>query len=599
MTTPLRRKLLLSMVIPALLLGMLGAMGIFSLRHLEQAAGRILADNYRSIQESRRMTRSLRLLEAPVDDGAGTANGDGRDAAGRELEEALRRCEANVTETGEVEILRRIRTSWEQLRFALKARGAAGLDPQKSRDLQAMHTDIEELVSLNERAMIAYEQESRRVARGMLGAVSVAALAAFVALALFALLSAHRISRPVTEVADRLHQALNPTSLNKPSTTASAVDEIGRLREELDALLLRLAHYEDEQARKLSHLEGRLAFVMNKVLEGLVLTDAEHHILAANRVGRTLLGMATGVGQRLEELEPREDVRKLLVPLMEGTFQPERDLGEVRFEIDNSDRIFRPRVLTVPASGGEVEGYLILFWDVTEQRRFEESRRRFISMLSHQLKTPMTSLTMSVNLIREKLKDAAPAQVELLSIATENCNSLSALVSDLIEAAREITPDLALKPHRMDLARLLRSALRPLVPQAEDKGVTLVVPKEEPAILASVDPVKFPWVVTNIAGNALRYTDRGGRIEVAVSSDKEQVEVIIEDTGNGIARENIERIFQPYVSLDREPQSGTHGLGLAIAKEIVEAHGGTIEASSEQGRGTRFVIRLPAQGSRS
>jgi signal transduction histidine kinase len=220
-------------------------------------------------------------------------------------------------------------------------------------------------------------------------------------------------------------------------------------------------------------------------------------------------------------------------------------------------------------------------------------------MLSHQLKTPMTSLTMSVNLIREKLKDAAPAQVELLSIARENCNSLSALVSDLIEAAREITPDLALKPLRMDLARLLRSALRPLVPQAEDKGVELVVPADAPAVLAYVDPVKFPWVVANIAGNALRYTDRGGRIAVEVSVSSGQVQVSVEDTGAGIARENIARIFQPYVSLDREPQPGTHGLGLAIAKEIVEAHGGAIEAWSEPGEGTRFHIRLPAEGSRS
>jgi len=591
---PLRRKLLLSMVIPALLLGMMGAIGLYSLQHLEQAAGRILADNYRSIQEARRMTRLLRMLESPVLDGPGATTGELRGAAGRELEDALLRCEGNITEIGEVEILRRIRASWEQLRPGLEANGVADLDLQRSQALQAMHADIEELVSVNERAMIASERETRRVARGMLGAVTVSALAAFAALALFALVSAYRISRPVTEVADRLHQALNPTSQEKPAAADRTVDEIARLREELDALLQRLTRYEDEQARKLSNLQGRLAFVMNKVLEGLVLMDADHRILAANRVGRTILGMPAGEGQRVEELSPRDDVRKLLVPVMDGTFQPERDLGEVCFEVDGSERIFRPRVLTVSASGGSVEGYLILFWDVTEQRRFEESRRRFISMLSHQLKTPMTSLTMSVNLIREKLRDAAPAQAELLSIATENCNSLSALVSDLIEAAREITPDLALKPRRMDVVRLLRSALRPLVPQAEDKGVELLVPAEEPAVLASVDPVKFPWVVTNIAGNALRYTARGGRIEVAVSSIEGWVEVSVKDTGTGIARENLERIFQPYVSLDLEPRPGTHGLGLAIAKEIVEAHGGVIEASSEQGRGTRFLIRLPA-----
>ena len=88
----------------------------------------------------------------------------------------------------------------------------------------------------------------------------------------------NRISRPVTEVADRLHQALNPTSQEKPIAAPKTVDEIARLREELEALLERLARYEDEQARKLSHLQGRLAFVMNKVLEGLVLMDGDHRL---------------------------------------------------------------------------------------------------------------------------------------------------------------------------------------------------------------------------------------------------------------------------------------------------------------------------------
>jgi len=579
------------MVIPALLLGMIAAIGLYSLRHLERAAGRILADNYRSIQEARRMTRSLRLLESAAGEGAGTTGGE-REAAGRTIEEALRQAEANVTEIGEADVLRRIRAGWEQLRPQLEVvgHGEAGT----SRAVQSIHADIEELVSLNERAMIASERETRRVARGMLGAVTISALAAFGALALFALISAYRIARPVTEVADRLHQALNPTSQESPAAASRTVDEIARLREELDALLLRLARYEDEQARKLTHLQGRLAFVMNEVLEGLVLMDGDRRILAANRVGRILLGMPAGEGHRVQELRPREDVRRLLLPVMEGTVQSERDLGEVRFEIDERDRVFRPRVLTVPKTGGGVEGYLILFWDVTEQRRFEESRRRFISMLSHQLKTPMTSLTMSVNLIREQLRDPTPAESELLSIATENCASLSALVSDLIDASREIAPDLALEPRMMDVARLLRSALRPLVKQAEDKGVEMIVPGEGPSVVASVDPIKFPWVVTNIAGNALRYTGRGGRIEVAVSSSGSRVEVSVKDTGTGIAPENLERIFQPYVSLDRELQPGTHGLGLAIAKEIVEAHGGAIEASSELGRGTTFLIRLPA-----
>lgn len=568
----LRRKLLLSMVIPAALLAMLGAIGIASLVHLEQAAGQILADNYQSIQQIRRMTRALRALDAPA----------GRAAARDAFADALSRCERNVTEPGEAALLERIRARWA-------ADGAAS---------PALHADLDALLALNEAGMLERAQASERTGRLMIGAVSVAAGLAFVALALFALASARRIAGPVTEVADRLHHALNPASPGQ--APGGAVDEIARLRKELDALLDRLAAFEDAQAQKLSHLEGRLAFVINEVLEGLVLLDADHHVLAANRVGRAVLGMgADDQGVRLGDLTPRDDVRALLAPLLAGEVRPDRDLGEFRFALDDAERSFRPRVLPVPASAGGVEGYLLLFWDVTEQRRFEASRRRFISMLSHQLKTPMTALAMSVNLIRERLQGVDDAQRELLDIATENCSSLSALVGDLIEAARGVTPDLALSPRRIDLARLLASTLRPLVRQAEDQQVALDLPGPGAALRATVDPVKFPWVVTNIVGNALRYTPPGGRVRLTLVRDGDALEVRIADTGRGIAAADLARIFQPWVSIDEAPAAGTHGLGLAIAREVVEAHGGTLTAESTLGEGTCFIIRLPADGARA
>lgn len=594
---PLRRKLLLAMLIPAILLGMVGGIGFYSLRHLEQAAGRILADNYRSIQETRRMERALRYLAACEEE---VETNDHRAKPPAEFathfEHALHRCESNITESGESAVLGRIRSRWNHVSSDLVRRDDLSAEGQTAcgRQVEDLYQDLEELISLNEQAMIEYEQETRRVARVMLGAVAGTALAAMIALTFFALFSAGRIARPVTEVADRLHVALNLGDGSEKTDRRTNLDEIGRLRQELDALLKRLTRYEDEQNRKLSHLQGRLAFVMDEVLEGLVLLDDQHRIMAMNRVSRMVLGPKSKEGVKLDALELRDDVRRVLTPLLAIEFQAERDLGELSYEVDGEERIYRPRVLTVTAGDGSVEGYLLLFWDVTEQRRFEESRRRFISMLSHQLKTPMTSLSMSVNLLREKLKDVGPGKAELLSIATENCNSLSALVSDLIEAAREVTPDLALKTRRVDIVRLLRSALRPLVTQAEGKGIDLVLPVEKPRIHANVDPIKFPWVVTNIAGNALRYTDRGGRIEVSVIRVHDHIEVTVQDTGAGIPPEAIEQIFQPYVSLDEEPRPGTHGLGLAIAREIMEAHGGCIDADSEPGVGTRFFIKLPA-----
>ncbi len=576
----LQRKLLAAMVLPALLLVVVGTMGLVSLQRLEEASGRILADNYRSIQDTRIMERSLRRLE-PVLQGSRTGpQTAASEALASSFVQALGRCERNITEPGEERILARIRELWSVVG------AAAGPAP-----VDALHEAIEELVALNESAMIRYERETRRVAELLLVAVSATSLAALIALTVFAVISARRISRPVTAVADRLHAALNPVPGAEGSHQGG--DEITRLRAELDALLSRLERHDREQNRKLSHLQSRLAFVMNEVQEGLVLVDDERRILVLNRVAHHLLGGEAAEGRRLDDLSLPPDIRQVLATFLAGDVRLEQDLGEVRHGVVDQQRIYQPRVLTVTGRGGGVEGYLLLFWDVTEQRRFEDSRRRFIAMLSHQLKTPMTSLTMSINLLRERAEERDPRHAELLGIAVENCNNLASLVSDLIEAARDARPDLALVRREVDLVRLLDGALRPLIPQAEERQVTLTVSRGDAAVVGKVDPVKFPWVVTNIVGNALRYTPPGGEINVDITRHADHVTVTVRDSGRGIAPENLERIFQPYVSLEDDPAEGSHGLGLAIAREIVEAHGGTLRAESVVGRGTTFALRLP------
>lgn len=591
---PLRKKILLSMVVPAVLLLTVGVVGVASLAHLKQAAGRILSHNYHSIEEARNMEQVVRLLETIALD-ARAGDVARTDTLIARFDGSLSRCEANITETGEHSILERIRVVWEALKSQLPTEPPADATIASLRSAhefgRQLNEQIDALIALNKRAMFAYEQQTRHLADMTLWAVSGAAILAVAALAWFSLVSARRIAGPIVEVSSRLHRALNPDASERCRDT-EPIDEIYVLKEELEKLLQRLARHEDEQHKRLLHMESRLAFVINEVLEGLVLIDTDRKIIAVNRVAREILGLGEGQAKRLDEIQAREDICAMLRPLMDGIFQPERDLGELRFGEGEAERIYRPRVLTIPSGAGEPEGYLLLFWDVTEQRRFEESRRKFISMLSHQLKTPMTSLSMSVNLLREKLEGMGAAQAELLSIASENCRSLGGLISDLIEAAREPSPDLSLRFRYIDIIKLLRTGLRPLIPQAEEKGIRISVPEGD-AVHAWVDPVKFPWVVTNIAGNALRYTAQGGRIDVVVDTTDAGLIVEISDTGVGVAQQDLACVFEPYVTLDPEPEQGTHGLGLAIAKEIVEAHRGTISVESVLGKGTAFRIALP------
>ncbi|GMV40047.1 MAG: hypothetical protein AMXMBFR64_17630 [Myxococcales bacterium] len=452
----LRTRLLLALLIPGLLVVLVGAIGLLAVDQLGRAAERILANNYHTIQAARQMETALLHVET----------GAAGDHAAR-FEEALVQCERNVTEPGEPAVLAGLRAAW----------GAASgrVDPETAAGLRQ---GIADLVTLNEAAMIASERRARETAHTARLAVAGALAATVVALVGFALLAARRIGGPVTEVAARLHAALGAGGPVPPPPT----DELGRLQGEVDALLGRLAAYEDAQARRLSHA-------------------------------------------------------------------------------------------------------------------LEESRRRFVSMLSHQLKTPMTSLSLSVHLLRERLTNLDPAQAELLAIAGEDCDNLAALIAELIDASRDVAPDLTVRVQPVELAPLLRTALRPLLPQAEASGISLALP--EGGMIARVDPVKFPWVVTNIAGNALRYTPRGGSVRVAVAAMEGGVEVTVADTGAGIPAEALPRIFDPFVSADAAPQAGTHGLGLAIAREIVSAHRGRISVESRVGEGTTFRIHIPVTAERT
>ncbi|RJO68789.1 MAG: sensor histidine kinase [Myxococcales bacterium] len=579
----LERRLLLYMAIPALLLAGVGVVAYVSLARLSSSADRILSDNYRSIQEARKMERALRLMEwtwtNPDSDAA--AKPHAQSAASR-FEESLRNCEVNITETGEADLLGDIRTRWGRLQTESTGRGARA---------QALFERIDALIELNEAAMLRVERETRRTARLMIAVSVVTSLAALLALFAFAFIAARRISRPVAAVSERLHRALNPE--DERGDRSIIGDEIARLEIELSEMLARLARYEDEQVRRFRELQERFWLVLREVREGLVLLDESGRILFLNdRASHLLKAQADLVGQLLTENLAGEDVARALEALSQRRLAGGVDMNERTIDLAGEQRIVRPRLLP-GREEGRPEAALLVFWDVTEERRFEESRRRFIAMLSHQLKTPITSLSMSVNLLKERLRDEPEETRELVLLARQGCASLSSLVNELIEAAKGVTPGWTLRPQRADLVKLLRNALKPLVRQAEEQSIRFIDELGEADRFAEVDPVKFSWVVTNAVGNALRYTSEDGSVRMRLSAEKERIRIEVADTGAGIEPERLARIFEPADPVRDVHEPGSHGLGLSIAKEIVEAHGGYLGIESELGCGTTVQIVIP------
>ncbi|MBN1833245.1 MAG: HAMP domain-containing histidine kinase [Deltaproteobacteria bacterium] len=229
-------------------------------------------------------------------------------------------------------------------------------------------------------------------------------------------------------------------------------------------------------------------------------------------------------------------------------------------------------------------------------RRSEEAKGRFIADISHQLKTPMTSLSMSIGLLHERWEHLArDKRARLLETAQEDSTRLSNLINELVDISRL---EAMARPHpkeTLDVGVVIKECLAPLLKQAEQKEVALQIEVPEGLPKLTIDSFRFPWVITNLAGNALRYTDSGGCIQFSVNRRGTRFYFKCSDTGSGIAPQYLPRIFDRFTQFSERGESGTIGLGLAIVKDIIEQHGGDIQVESSPGKGTTFIFWIPAE----
>src|SRR6266481_4987702 len=237
---------------------------------------------------------------------------------------------------------------------------------------------------------------------------------------------------------------------------------------------------------------------------------------------------------------------------------------------------------------------LLILQDVTYIRDQDRARTNLVATLSHELRTPLTSLALSAELLSREDVDTNAKGAELLQVILEECSRMRQLTDNLLNLARGEIPAITLQQKRLDLARLAAEVTRRFAIQAREKHVAL----EEhigpvPEIIG--DAVKLSWVISNLLGNALRYTPAGGTIKVSALGTGQATRLEVTDSGPGIPADMKGYIFERFVQYGSDGfEKGSAGLGLSIVKEIVEAHGGRIFVESANSHGARFIVEIPA-----
>lgn len=330
----------------------------------------------------------------------------------------------------------------------------------------------------------------------------------------------------------------------------------------------------------------------------LFITGPKQNLLWLNRKAEEIFGLdaQTALGKPLSAATGITKLEQLVGHALAEGGAPEFSYEGTTVKFKRRDRRYFFKIaVSAVKEDGEVRGAMVLLTDVTRFHEMEKIKSDFVSIVSHEFRTPLTTIIVGVEMLLEgMLGDLTPRGKEVLEAIESDCARLTRLIDNLLELSKVEAGTIYVEAEPVNVTGLIQEAVRPLKLQAEGKGVELItdLPPDIPPIAADFN--KAGWVLSNLIGNALRYTDAGGTITVKVRQHGNRLFLSVQDTGCGIPKEHQDKIFRKYVQVRGQGSiRGGAGLGLAIAKDIVMAHGGEIWVESEEGKGSTFVFTMP------
>jgi signal transduction histidine kinase len=372
-------------------------------------------------------------------------------------------------------------------------------------------------------------------------------------------------------------------------------DELGQLAQSFNTMTRHLRAYRKSQLAQLLRAQKTSQATIDSFLGPVLVLDAEGRVELANPAARRVFGVAPDGQSRGIPWQPPESLRQPLTEALRGDrdYLPD-GFGSTVVVDGEQARTYLPHIMTIRDPEGTTLGAAVLLQDVTRFRFLDQFKTNLVATVSHELKTPLTSLRLALHLVLEEAVGPLTAkQTELLIDARDNAERLLAIVENLLDLARlEQNPQhLNIRPEAP--AELLRAAADAIRPRCEDKGLELTV--EAPPGLPDVagDTRQLLHALGNLLDNAVTCTERGGRITLSAQAESDAVVLTAADTGVGIPPEHQSRVFERFFRVPGQARDGGTGLGLAIVREIITAHGGSITCQSSPGVGTSFRIVLP------
>jgi signal transduction histidine kinase/HAMP domain-containing protein len=597
----LRTKLSLGFGGLLLIILVIGVQAILRVGELGQSIDVILRENYRSVIASQDMKESLERVDSGVlfillgYDEQGKKQIEDNMA---KFDKAFRIEAGNITLPGEKNAFATLEENYQKYQDILKevsdvSRPIDARSNQYFKQLLPLFISVKqsanEILQLNQNNMSDSNMTARKKAELASQRMYLLLLCGVVIAAVFIYFIGSWILRPIANLISSTEE-IRKGNLDLVVASKSQ-DEIGQLSKRFDAMLASLRESRRNNRASLLRVQHAMEQAFNCLPDPLMLINLDGTIeMATNRA-------VTDFGIRRETTLRDLPYPHAAILCDESITDGRAIVGEtntiIQKFIDGKELFFLPKAFPILNEENKSEGAILVFQDITPTRQQDEMKQGLISTVSHQLKTPLTSIRMALYLLLDdKLGPLTGKQEELIIAARDDSDRLHAIVEDLLDIARIQSGRIQIELQNANVSSLVSDSVEPFRIQAQYHGVTfnISIPKDLPEVQADV--TRVPHVFANLLSNAIKYTSPGGRIEVSAKAEGDKVWFFVSDTGSGISLEHQRQVFDQFFRVPGERKDSGAGLGLAIAREIVTAHGGDIGVESQPGKGSVFSFSL-------
>jgi NtrC-family two-component system sensor histidine kinase KinB len=507
--------------------------------------------------------------------------------------------EANSTQSSELQSVAEVGRQAEHL-FADLAAGlsTAKLDPE----FAALHERLDALIRTNQDRIFQADSRAARLSERLTYEFALGLGLLLMAGAVWSSGLSRVLTKPLTEMAERLRVARQRRgALRLGPQKLVELDAIAR---ELNAMMERLEEFEKLNVERLLYEKARTEAIIESLEDGVVLIDPEGRVTYINEIAALILGLEPkeALGDPFDDLNSNHPHYLKVQAALRSLKDMEESNGrrvEVQLHVRGRDHSYILKSVPLRRTEEESLGTILILQDITFVREQSRARTNLVAELSHDLGAPLLLLTQAAETLRSDKTTLSANQQQQLDIIMEQCRRITQLTDNLFNLAHGEVAAISLRRESLDLEHVIAATTSRFASQLAEKEVTLksnlsAAGTAKGALRIFGDPLKLSWAMTNLVGNALRRTPRGGKIEIRLSRNGDYVRLEVADSGPEIEPKLRRVILDGFAPSGVNGQQSAVGLGLAIVKEIVEAHGGRFFVESTAEAGNCFALELPA-----